>query len=1110
MKEQRIREMKQAKLIRTKKSIASAVLLALGSGTTVETVIADSLTANFTGWFTMINSAGTSDTTNTDLPTNVPPMYGRRTPITGTLTYDTDTDTGTMTVAGFSFFGSGLAIATNISLTGIGDGSGGPGTLILSNMGFNWNNNNGIPVSLAFDGQGLLAAFNNPINTNDVITGGATGATESFPFDFGKLGTYALPMGASPLVTTTFDTTNIGTPVVGTNPSGTLPLIADTIGGSPMPAGPFAGFNANFDLTQLTVTSFTDTTPPTLTLNGSTPVNINVGGTYTELGATCTDVQDGSLSATVGGQTVDANTPGQYIVTYDCQDTSLNNATQITRTVNVAAVGTPTISLIGNNPQTHEAATPYTDAGASCMDPEDGNIPLGGPFTGSQSFSATSTVNSNVPGSYAVTYDCTDSAGNPAPSVARTVNVVDTTPPSVVLTPSCAGGITIEAGDPDPTPTATSTDTVDGDLTGSIVKSGSVNTNPTYATGELSQNFTVGFSSTDAAGNNSIASCTVTVGNPTPVVTLNGSGSINLNQGDSFTDPGATCQDFKDGDLGAATPDIVVDTNAVGTQTITYTCTDSDNNTGTTTRTVNVGGAGLSVATNSNFTMLTPLGDFQNGTNDVAATWDGTFNTSVNDTNFNMTLATAGPTPYEGSVWFAHSIRVFGPGTYTFEACPGDGSTLGVNPCNQSIPLTMTVGPNQIGAHILFDWSTSKNIDVAIVWDIDQAFPGPSGNLNVDNRIFNLVSTDNNNDGSPGIPMVDGPFVGFRANFNLDFVPAVQVQAGIAAPELSATQGGGITAMFISGNGNITTSSSVAFTSYDWSASSPALVAASNGTTGSTFVFNPATIPAGIYEVILTGTDSGGNTATTTLPIQVLATDPGVDINDDNNDGIPNYLDMNSGDNTALQVDSTGADNLVTDSGSIKLGIAAFAEGADGAGVTNLPADSLVTQGCIGGCFDFKVASLAPGAASRVVLPLSAVLPEGAEYRKLVNGQWKAFSVGAGNAIASASRNAGTCPPPGDASYDNNAGLVSGHDCIRLTIVDGGANDADGASNGSILDPGGAGIPVQPSFQSASTGLGNGGCSVSYSDSRMNRHADWWLIGAFLAMLTWLRRKLRT
>jgi len=133
----------------------------------------------------------------------------------------------------------------------------------------------------------------------------------------------------------------------------------------------------------------------------------------------------------------------------------------------------------------------------------------------------------------------------------------------------------------------------------------------------------------------------------------------------------------------------------------------------------------------SNFTMLDPSGGIVGGTNDVAATWDGTFNTSASSTNFNMTLSST--YPFFGYVWTAHHIRVFEPGTYTIntECTTGSSSPadLDAGTCTPNADpaknYTLTVGAGQIGAHMLFDWNVSSNIDVLQVWDVAAVF-GPS------------------------------------------------------------------------------------------------------------------------------------------------------------------------------------------------------------------------------------------------------------------------------------------------------------------------------------------------------------------------------------------------
>ena len=83
-------------------------------------------------------------------------------------------------------------------------------------------------------------------------------------------------------------------------------------------------------------------------LTGLTNIQLTVDETYTELGATCEDNVDADKPATVGGDTVDTSTVGQYTVTYDCTDTSNNEATQVSRTVNVQTAVTPVTTLLAD------------------------------------------------------------------------------------------------------------------------------------------------------------------------------------------------------------------------------------------------------------------------------------------------------------------------------------------------------------------------------------------------------------------------------------------------------------------------------------------------------------------------------------------------------------------------------------------------------------------------------------------------------------------------------------------------------------------------------------------------------------------------------------------
>ena len=179
-----------------------------------------------------------------------------------------------------------------------------------------------------------------------------------------------------------------------------------------------------------------DATPPVITLNGSAAVTLECGvDTYTEQGATAVDACDPNVSVTVGGDTVDATTPGVYVVTYDAVDAAGNSAV-VTRTVEVVDTTAPVITLNGPADLTLECSIDtYTEQGASAADACDPNVSvtIGG-----------DTVDATTPGTYVVSYDAVDAAGNAAPQVTRTVEVVDATDPVI----NCPANIEVDAASP--------------------------------------------------------------------------------------------------------------------------------------------------------------------------------------------------------------------------------------------------------------------------------------------------------------------------------------------------------------------------------------------------------------------------------------------------------------------------------------------------------------------------------------------------------------------------------------------------------------------------------------------------------------------------------------
>jgi len=86
---------------------------------------------------------------------------------------------------------------------------------------------------------------------------------------------------------------------------------------------------------------------------------------------------------------------------------------------------------------------------------------------------------------------------------------------------------------------------------------------------------------------NSISIEVIPLDTTPPTLTLNGEAELTLIQGNPYTELGATATDDRDENV-SITQTGVVDTNTVGTYTITYTATDKAGNTATTQRTVNV------------------------------------------------------------------------------------------------------------------------------------------------------------------------------------------------------------------------------------------------------------------------------------------------------------------------------------------------------------------------------------------------------------------------------------------------------------------------------------------------------------------------------------------
>ena len=253
--------------------------------------------------------------------------------------------------------------------------------------------------------------------------------------------------------------------------------------------------------------------------------------------------------------------------------------------------------------------------------------------------------------------------------------------------------------------------------------------------------------------------------------------------------------------------------------------------------------------------------------------------------------------------------------------------------------------------------------------------------------------------------------------------------------------------------------------------------------------FDPAGLPSGQYRLRADVADSAEPPASITLTRTVFITETAETLSatldqdgdgvsdadegrgDTDGDRIPDFQDTD--DDVSLIPVAVGREALTqTEPGlRLRLGDAAIAAGKRGvlleanelsrlrSGAT--PLDNTVDRRNAYplGLYDFQLYGLAPGQQARVVLPLTEAIPASAAYRKFHPERgWEDFVLNGSNQVASASTATDICPTPGDSVWQ--AGLIEGFYCIQLTLDDGGPNDADGAANGTIVDPSGVGIAI--------------------------------------------------
>lgn len=261
--------------------------------------------------------------------------------------------------------------------------------------------------------------------------------------------------------------------------------------------------------------------------------------------------------------------------------------------------------------------------------------------------------------------------------------------------------------------------------------------------------------------------------------------------------------------------------------------------------------------------------------------------------------------------------------------------------------------------------------------------------------------------------------------------------------------------------------------SFDWSSTDTGAFDPADAADDS-YTLDPTTMNQGFYRIVVTVTDDGVpvESARADMILHIVPEPPSLEASSDSDgdgiddlaegygdadsDRVPDYLDAH-GDGYLLPL--AGLDHVVKTEPvfDLRLGADAFRNGAR-AGISEHDLLEDVEHGYPNDVADFELLGVTPGRSALVVLPLRRAIPDPAVYRKLRTGLWQDFVVDARNGIATAADGTGGCPAPGAPQYVD--GLNAGHQCIQLRIEDGGPNDGDGLTDGTIRDPGGLAVLV--------------------------------------------------
>ncbi|MDB2664733.1 DUF5011 domain-containing protein, partial [Porticoccaceae bacterium] len=623
----------------------------------------------------------------------------------------------------------------------------------------------------------------------------------------------------------------------------------------------------------------------------------------------------------------------------------------------------------------------------------------------------TGSVNTAAAGTYTLTYNVTDDAGNAATPVTRTVVVSDTTAPVITLTGDAS--ITLEVGDSFTDPGATATDAVDGDLTANITVTGSVNT-------AAAGTYTLTYNVTDDAGNAATEVVRTISVEPVPItliipedITVAATGYLTVVDLDANDVASAV-----DGDGNS----LAISTDQTGpfrsgTHEIVWSVSDGS-------RTVSeiqlvkviplvTIAAAPVVEEGASITVEFLLsGDAADYPVTIPFSISGT---AVQGEDYSIDVGDE-VTVDEGTVGrFTLNLLVDEDleGQETIEISLGEPTNAVAGLSQQQV---ITIVEENVAPQLSFVVSQSNALGEVVIGTTVAADGG-------DVRVTPLIEDPNLND-THVLDWSDA----------LSSLPSALVDSETQSLSFSAATMLGVYSL----TSTVTDSGNPPYDVSD---------------TVSVNVIASAPVLADDED-----TDGDG------------ISDSEEGTGDSDGDNVPDYVDTVS-ESHILVMNNNNHTFLASNPGiQLSLGAFSLAEGDYGASVSE---DFLISQGVTADMgYDYPmdlVDFVATGAESGYGYPFvfsypvvyslgENVIPENATYRKYMgdNLGWQDFVEDSANELRSTYAEQGACPA---ASADNySAGLVAGHNCVFLLIEDGGPNDVDGEANGTLVDPGGVAV----------------------------------------------------